>query len=139
VALGVGAPASIEAVAGDDQSATVATAVPTRPAVVVRDADGNPLAGIPVTFKVTGGGGTAADRNPLTGSDGVATVGGWTLGQKAGGNTLEATLSGLDVSGSPVVFPPPARRGRWMRGRAGGRGPSTTSRAPPEHDYGDRP
>lgn len=104
VALGVGAPASIAAVAGDGQSAVVATEVAVRPAVVVRDADGNPLAGIPVVFEVTGGGGSATDRNPVTGSDGVATVGSWTLGQKAGANTLEATLSGLEVSGSPVVF-----------------------------------
>jgi adhesin/invasin len=72
--------------------------------VVVRDEDGNLLGGIPVTFKVTVGGGSLDGANPVTGSDGVATVGRWTLGQKVGANTLEATLSGLDVSGSPVVF-----------------------------------
>ena len=104
VALGVGAPGSMEATAGNEQSATVATAVGTRPAVVVRDEDGNPLGGIPVTFKVTGGGGSLGGATPVTGTDGVATVDGWTLGQKVGANTLEATLSGLDVSGSPVVF-----------------------------------
>jgi adhesin/invasin len=104
VALGVGAPGSMEATAGNEQSATVATPVGTLPAVVVRDEDGNPLGGIPVTFKVTGGGGSLDGATPVTGTDGVATVGGWTLGQKVGANTLEATLSGLDVSGSPVVF-----------------------------------
>ena len=104
VALGVGAPGSMEATAGNEQSATVATAVGTRPAVVVRDEDGNPLGGIPVTFKVTGGGGSLGGATPVTGTDGVATIDGWTLGQKVGANTLEATLSGLDVSGSPVVF-----------------------------------
>ena len=57
-----------------------------------------------MTFKVTGGGGSLDGANPVTGSDGVAIVGGWTLGKKVGANTLEATLSGLDVSGSPVVF-----------------------------------
>jgi len=104
VAVGVGAPASIESAAGGGESAVVGTAVATPPGVLVRDADGNPLSGIPVSFKVTGGGGSATGRAPVTGSDGVATVGGWTLGQKAGANTLQATLSGLDVSGSPVVF-----------------------------------
>ncbi|HEU4953263.1 MAG TPA: invasin domain 3-containing protein [Gemmatimonadales bacterium] len=104
VAVGVGAPASIESAAGGGESAVVGTAVATPPAVLVRDADGNPLAGIPVSFKVTGGGGSATGRTPVTGSDGVATVGGWTLGEKAGANTLQATLSGLEVSGSPVVF-----------------------------------
>jgi adhesin/invasin len=104
VALGVGAPASMEATAGDEQVATVGTAVAIRPAVVVRDQDGNALGGIPVTFKVSGGGGSVAGANPVTDADGIATVGGWTLGKTAGSNTLAATLSGLDVSGSPVVF-----------------------------------
>ena len=104
VALGVGSPASIEAVAGAEQTAVVGTAVATAPSVVVRDDDGNPLAGIPVTFRVTGGGGALNGANPVTGADGVAAIGGWTLGQKSGANTVAATLSGLDVSGSPVVF-----------------------------------
>jgi hypothetical protein len=104
IALGVGAPGSIEAAAGDGQSAVVATAVATPPAVTVRDRSGNPLAGIPVTFAITGGGGSLDHRTPVTGTDGVATAGNWTLGQTAGANTLEATLSGLNVGGSPVVF-----------------------------------
>jgi len=104
VAVGVGAPASIESAAGGGESAVVGTAVPTAPAVLVRDADGNPLPGIPVSFKVASGGGAATGRTPVTGSDGVATVGGWTLGPKVGANTLRATLSGLEVSGSPVIF-----------------------------------
>jgi adhesin/invasin len=104
VAVGVGAPASIESAAGGGESAVVGTAVATPPAILVRDADGNPLPGIPVSFKVASGGGSASQPTPVTGSDGVATVGGWTLGPKAGANTLQATLSGLDVSGSPVVF-----------------------------------
>jgi hypothetical protein len=104
VGLGVGAPASMEAMAGNEQTATVATAVATRPAVVVRDQDGNALGGIPVTFKVTGGGGSLTGANPVTDTDGLASVGGWTLGRNVGANILEATLSGLDVSGSPVVF-----------------------------------
>jgi hypothetical protein len=107
VALGVGAPASIAAAAGDDQSAVVATAVAAAPAVVVRDADGNPLAGVPVTFQVTSGGGSLRGATPVTGSDGAAVVGGWTLGQKAGVNTVAATLGGLELVGRPVFFSAP--------------------------------
>jgi adhesin/invasin len=104
IALGVGAPALIELAAGDDQSATVGAAVPIDPSVVVRDADGNPLDGIPVTFRVTGGAGTVSGNTPVTGSGGVATVGEWTLGTAVGENTLSASVAGQDLSGSPVVF-----------------------------------
>ncbi|MGH3372791.1 MAG: Ig-like domain-containing protein, partial [Nocardioidaceae bacterium] len=102
IALGVGAPSSIEGLAGDDQTATVGEPVPIDPSVVVRDADGNPLGGIPVTFTVTGGGGTVSDNTPVTGSDGVATVGEWKLGTTAGENTLSTAVAGQDLS--PVVF-----------------------------------
>lgn len=104
IALGVGAPASIEVAAGDDQRAPVGEAVPIAPAVLVKDAQGNPLAGIPVTFTVTDGGGTVTDNTPVTGSDGVATVGQWTLGTTAGKNALSAAVAGQDLSGGPVVF-----------------------------------
>lgn len=119
VALGVGVPASIEAAAGAGQSGAVATAVATAPAVLVRDEDGNPLEGIPVTFKVTRGGGSLAGANPVTGADGVATVGGWTLGQKVGANTVAATLSGLAVAGSPLEFTATAKPGPVDAGESG--------------------
>ncbi len=104
IALGVGAPASIELAAGDDQSATVGEAVSIDPSVLVRDADGNPLGGIPVTFTVTSGAGTVSDNTPITGADGVAAVGEWKLGGTAGENTLSAAVAGQALSGSPVVF-----------------------------------
>jgi adhesin/invasin len=92
--------------------------------VTIRDRDGNPLAGIPVTFSVTGGGGSIEGATPVTGSDGVAAVRGWTLGRTAGANTLEASLSGLDVSGSPVVFTATGTPGPVSAGK------STVSAAP---------
>jgi adhesin/invasin len=104
IALGVGSPSSIEGVAGDDQTAAVGAPVPIDPSVLVRDLDGNPLGGIPVTFTVTGGGGTVSGSTPVTGSDGVATVGEWKLGAAVGDNALSATVTGQDLSGSPVVF-----------------------------------
>jgi adhesin/invasin len=104
IALGVGAPASIAATAGEGQSATVNTAVATPPAVVIRDGDGNPVSGIPVVFAVASGGGSVSGATVTTGPEGVAQVGGWTLGTQAGPNTLRAEVEGLELQGSPVTF-----------------------------------
>ncbi|HEY7634400.1 MAG TPA: Ig-like domain-containing protein [Gemmatimonadales bacterium] len=104
VALGVGVPASIALVAGDQQTAPAGTAVPIAPAVVVKDADGNPLPGVPVTFSVTSGGGSVTGGSVTTGSDGVAAVGQWTLGKTAGTNKVKAEVTGSALSGSPVGF-----------------------------------
>ncbi|HKT60756.1 MAG TPA: Ig-like domain-containing protein [Gemmatimonadales bacterium] len=104
VSLGVGAPASVAGSAGDGQSATVGTAVPIPPAVIVRDAGGTPVAGVPVTFEVASGGGSVGGASATTGADGVATVGRWTLGDAAGPNTLKATVGADNVSGNPVTF-----------------------------------
>ena len=82
VSLGVGAPASVAVAAGDGQTAPVGTAVPVLPAVVVRDAGGTPVPGMPVTFAVASGGGSLTGAAATTGADGIATVGGWTLGQR---------------------------------------------------------
>jgi adhesin/invasin len=89
-----GPPSVLELVAGQDQSAVAGTAVPIRPAVRVRDAVGNVLSGVEVRFTATAGGGSVSGGTALTGSGGVATVGGWTLGQVAGSNTLTATVTG---------------------------------------------
>jgi hypothetical protein len=95
-------PASVIVSAGDNVAAMVSTAVPTRPAVLVRDASSNPVAGATVTFEVTSGGGSITGATVVTGASGVATVGSWTLGPTAGANTLTATVTG--ATGSPVTF-----------------------------------
>jgi protocatechuate 3,4-dioxygenase beta subunit len=104
IALGAGAPASIELVAGDDQNAPAGAPLPVAPSVRVRDADGTPLPGIPVTFTVTKGGGTVEGETPVTDADGVAAVNAWVLGPTVGENELSAEVSGQSLSGSPVVF-----------------------------------
>jgi adhesin/invasin len=104
VSLGVGAPASVAAAAGDGQSATVGTAVATPPAVIVRDAGGTPVAGVAVTFAIAAGGGSVTGGSATTGADGVATVGSWTLGNVADANRLTATAGVENVSGNPVTF-----------------------------------
>lgn len=83
-------------------AAMAGTAVPARPAVVVRDDANNPVAGIAVTFTATSGGGTVTGGTVTTDATGTATVGGWQLGGVAAPNTLTATVA--DLSAAPVVF-----------------------------------
>lgn len=90
---GAAAPANIEPVAGDAQAATVATMVAVSPSVRVSDQYDNPVAGVPVTFAATVGAGTVMGGSQATDTDGVATVGGWTLGTTAGPNQLSATVA----------------------------------------------
>ncbi|HYC32176.1 MAG TPA: invasin domain 3-containing protein, partial [Gemmatimonadales bacterium] len=118
VALGVGAAASIEAVEGGGQSATVNTAVAVAPAVVVRDVDGNGVPGVPVAFTVTGGGGSVAGGATVTGSDGIARAGSWTLGTATGENTLRARVNGADLTGNPVTFSATATAGAASTARS---------------------
>ena len=124
VSLGVGAPATVVIAAGDGQSAAVATSVATRPAVLVRDAGGTPVAGVAVTFAVASGGGSVDGGDATTGADGVAAVGAWTLGGTLGSNTLTATVQADAVSGNPVTFTATATPGAPSRDR------STVSAAP---------
>ncbi len=97
------APATnVAPVAGSGQTAPAGQAVPIRPAVRVTNGLGLPVAGFPVSFVVTGGGGSVSGASQVTNSDGVATVGSWTLGDTPGQNLLEARAGSL--AGSPVVF-----------------------------------
>jgi len=89
----VGSVAQLLVVAGDGQLATVNALLPILPAVRLRDALGNPVSGVSVTFVPTGGGVTGG--NQITDATGLATVGSWTLGTLAGGNTLTATGAGF--------------------------------------------
>jgi hypothetical protein len=98
-----GPPAGIAAAAGDGQQAAPGTPVPTPPAVVVRDANGNPVLGVPVTFEPISGGGSVTGSMATTNDDGIAQVGSWTLGS-AGPNTLRATAAAADLVGNPVTF-----------------------------------
>ncbi|MBK8006042.1 MAG: hypothetical protein IPK12_19565 [Gemmatimonadetes bacterium] len=102
ISLSAGAATTIAASAGDNQSATVGTAVAVAPAVLVTDQSGNPVSGVAVDFAVASGGGSVTGASATSDASGIATVGSWTLGPAAGANTLEATSAGL--TGSPVTF-----------------------------------
>ncbi len=91
---------SIAVNGGSGQSATVGTAVATPPSVVIMNGT-TPVNGVSVTFAVTSGGGTATGLTATTGSNGIATVGSWTLGTHAGANTMTATAA---ADNSPITF-----------------------------------
>jgi hypothetical protein len=102
ITIGAGAPTTIAINGGDNQTATAGATLPTDPSVVVRDAGGNTVAGVTVTFAVASGGGSITGPTVVTNASGIAAVGSWTLGCTAGTNTLTATSTGL--SGSPLTF-----------------------------------
>ncbi|MEL6547637.1 MAG: hypothetical protein AAFQ82_23640, partial [Myxococcota bacterium] len=91
-----GAAASLEigpGVAG--QSALANAPVAVDPFVIVRDAFGNSVSDVLVTFAVTAGGGTIAALSDTSDEDGVARAGTWTLGGALGTNTLRASSAGV--------------------------------------------
>lgn len=87
---------------GNNQNASAATAVTTAPSVKVTNATGSAVAGVTVMFAVASGGGSVVGASQTTNSNGIATVGSWTLGSTAGTNTLAAIAAG--VNGSPITF-----------------------------------
>jgi hypothetical protein len=89
-----GAAAALVKVAGDNQTAAQGALVTVAPSVRVRDANNNPVAGVGVTFAVTGGAGSITGGVTTSGVDGIATIGSWRLGN-AGQNALSATSTGL--------------------------------------------
>src|SRR5256886_7911049 len=97
-----GAAPQIAVTAGNNQTVTAGTAVQIAPSVIVKDASGNPVPGVAVTFAVTPGNGSITGASQMTDAGGIATVGSWTLEMTAGKNTLTATVGGL--TGSPGSF-----------------------------------
>lgn len=95
VVITSGTPANMVKSAGDAETATVNTATAIAPEVTITDAHGNPVAGVSVTFTVTGGGGSVTGSPAVTNAAGVAAAGSWTLGTTAGPNTLDASAPGL--------------------------------------------
>lgn len=104
VAIVSGEPAAAAVAEGDAQVAGVNGTVATAPTVVVTDAGGNGVYGVPVSFAVSGGGGAVIGDQPvLTDVEGRASIA-WRLGPTPGANTLAATVTGAGITGSPVTF-----------------------------------
>jgi hypothetical protein len=87
-------PTMIEAV-DNPTTGTVGAVTAQAPRVRVESATGVPIAGVPVVWAVTGGGGAIAGAELITSSDGTASAGSWTLGNLVSGNpnTLTATTT----------------------------------------------
>jgi hypothetical protein len=92
-------PASLNKTVGDGGVGTVGFALDLQPTVKLVDAFGNGVPGVPISFAVTGGGGSVAPAQANSGSDGTAKTT-WTLGAALGQNTLSATAPGI----APVTF-----------------------------------
>jgi hypothetical protein len=91
--------ASISANSSTTLAAAPGTQVVELPSVIVRDASGNPVAGVAVNFAVTAGGGTVTGSHATSSTAGIATVGSWTLGPTQGAtNTLVASAGNLSVT-----------------------------------------
>lgn len=89
-----GAPAGITMQSGDGQRDTVRATLPTPYAVKVTDAGGNPVPGVPVSWTVTGGGGSIAPAGATTDGNGIASAT-HTLGPAAGPQTADASSPGI--------------------------------------------
>jgi len=96
--------ASLTIAGGNQQSAISGRPLDVEPSVRVTDSFGNPVAGVEVVFDVISGGGFVVGRRPVTNANGVATVGGFTLGETPGSNTLRATISGPGITTQTVTF-----------------------------------
>ena len=90
-----GSAVSMQPVSLVTQSGVAGQVAGSDPSVVVRDAQGNPVAGVTVTFAVSAGGGTLSGATQVTDANGIATVTSWTFGAVAGLNTVVATSPGL--------------------------------------------
>ena len=95
-------PASVVISDGDNQTGLANFALNIPPAVLVRDAANQPVANVPVTFTVVGGGGSVIGGNATTDQQGIATVGSWIV--RLGSNALTATVLGSGIAGNPVIF-----------------------------------
>src|SRR5207302_1662732 len=94
-----GAAATIAANSATSQSATAGTAGSAPPAVIVKDANGNPVAGVTVTWAAASGGGSVDPVTSITDANGHAQTF-RTLGILIGTQTTTATatIAGKDTT-----------------------------------------
>lgn len=85
-------PATIEIAGGNNQSATVNTALANPLTVVVKNAGGDVLANVDVSWAITGGGGSLGATNSTTNASGIASNT-YTAGASAGANEISAAVT----------------------------------------------
>jgi hypothetical protein len=85
---------SIAKVSGDSQSANPGTTLPLALVVEVRDDGAVPIAGVPITFTVSGGGGSVSPATTVTDGNGLASTS-FTLGPQAGVHTVSGAAENV--------------------------------------------
>jgi Big-like domain-containing protein len=93
-----GAASGVTIVAGDGQTGPVSTELPQDLVVEVRDAGGNAVPSVAVTWVIGVGGGSVTPTTSVTDASGRASAA-WTLGGSPGPNTVSAVVSGIGVAG----------------------------------------
>lgn len=93
-------PSGLAIQAGDNQAAGPSSPVAVPPAVIVRNAQGQPLAGVLVKWSVESGGGSLKADTARSAADGIAKAVSWRLGPLPAENRLKATAGTLP----PVTF-----------------------------------
>jgi adhesin/invasin len=88
-----GDPEDIVVATGNGQDGQAGTRLANDLVAAVVDAEGNPVAGVTVTWRVESGGGSVTPRTSNTGADGRASTA-WTLGSRVGSQTVEASAPG---------------------------------------------
>jgi hypothetical protein len=101
--VAAGAPVESEWTGVDAARVDPGLRVPGDPALVVRDAFGNPVPGHPVTFEVVQGEGRLEGPDDVTGPDGRARPGRWTLGMEPGPQRLLGKAEGLDEASLEIT------------------------------------
>jgi hypothetical protein len=92
-------PVSIVAIDGLAQEGNVTTAVGTPPTFEIRNADGDPIAGLGFTVTVLTGGGSVTGK-PGSTNAGETAIGNWTLGPVPGVQAVQVSRGSLP----PVTF-----------------------------------
>jgi len=106
-------PAGIRLVAGDGQIAPAGTTLAPAPQFVAIDVSGAPIGDVKFTVSVSSGGGKIAGTPGRTASS-PTSIGAWTLGPRAGTNTITVSVSGvaplvitaIGVAGPAIRFVP---------------------------------
>jgi hypothetical protein len=104
------APATIRAIAGNNQQGVVGQTLTNPLAVTVLDEKGRALANARVTFSASPGSGTLAPATVQTNSDGRAETR-WTLGTQTGTSVVTASAGSVNpITFSATALPGPAAR-----------------------------
>ena len=103
-----GIPATMSITAGNGQSSSVTSALPSPMSVKVKDTGGKTVAGVPISFSDGGAGGTLSPGTATTNSSGIATTT-YRTGTTAGKQQITASASGISVVFKEIVLAgPPA-------------------------------